>query len=207
LRDSNERGERMLSFSQVEQLQQEKQQVYVKTPLFQGLAVIDYVADIKELFPVQVILQEADHDGHRLKRVALAELFLPDSIENQDEDKPQTKEEIQPLFTGADDKTRYLVESVHEHRLYRVFRGEKYIVGPTHDNSNKSFLVYGLDHTLIGRYPRDWFRVLSIYDDEKGECNPKKPKIKVYVPEAKEETAAKSSEPIRFEQLSFELDF
>jgi hypothetical protein len=195
----------MLSLAQVEQLQQEQQPVYVRTPLFEGLAIIDYVADIKEMFPVQVVLQEPDGDGHRLKRVALAELSLPENIEVHDS---QTKKDGQPLFTGANDKTRYLVEAVHEHGPYRVFKGERYIVGPTRDNSDQTFFVYGLDHTWMGRYPREWFRILSIYDD-KGKCIPvfPKPKAKAGRPKTKKETAAKASEPVRFEQLSFELEF
>jgi hypothetical protein len=195
----------MLSFSQVEQLHKEKQQVYVKTTLFQGLAVIDYVADKKELFPVQVILQDPDEDGHRLKRVAFDELFLHENIEVQVNDIQ--KNNIQAIFMGADDKTRYLVEAVYEHGPYRVFKGERYIVGPAHDNCDQTFLVYELDHTWMGRFPREWFKVLSTYDDSKGKCIPifPKPKTKEGKSKTKEEAAAKSSELIRFEQLSFEL--
>lgn len=197
----------MLSFAQIEKLQQEKQPVYVKTPLFQGLAIIDYVADVKEMFPVQVVLQESDEDGHRLKRVALAELSLPGEVETKDY-QSQQDERQRPLFTGADDKTRYLVEVVHEYTPYRLFKGEKYIVGPTRDNCEETFLVYSLEHTWRGRFPREWFRILSVYDDSKGECIPVFSKRRTKEePKTEKETAAKTNEPERFEQLSFELEF
>ncbi|QPA33407.1 hypothetical protein [Thermaerobacillus caldiproteolyticus] len=189
----------------MEHLQQEQQPVYVRTPLFEGLAVIDYVGDIKEMFPVQVVLQEPDEDGHRLKRVVLAELYLPENIEIHGHQVQE--DDTRPLFTGTNDKTRYLVEAVHEHSPYRVFKGEKYIVGPTRDNCDQTFFVYELDHTWMGRYRREWFQILSVYDDSKSECVPTfpKPKTKANKSKTKKETAAKSSEPVRFEQLSFEL--
>lgn len=50
------------------------ERVYVESFLFSGAGVIDYIADAKEWFPIQVFLDEPADDGQRLKRVGLDEI-------------------------------------------------------------------------------------------------------------------------------------
>lgn len=102
--------------------------VYVDTPMFSGWGTIDY-EDPKEFYGIQVILDEPDQEGHRLKRVAKYEIVTP----------PMTNRDVLD-FENKD--TRFKAISIIDG--YNLRTNKAFIVGPTTRNMGTHCFYYDI---------------------------------------------------------------
>lgn len=123
------------------------QRVFVDTPLFSGVGVVNYIASSKEIYPIQVELDEPSFDGHKLKRVAANEI--------KPIEQPQRRK-------------KFLAE-VNKNRLGYII-GERYII--TEKDADGYYAVYLVkrpDHAPVGSYKSNFFKILLPFDEEVAE--------------------------------------
>lgn len=115
--------------------------IYVSTPNMEGLARIMYI-EPGSIWPVQVEFEQPDHDGHRIYRVAYAE--------------------IQP----AQDKRRYIARVSRPMRGYNL--DDIYIISKP--GNNGYFSVWHADKPHkgpIGSYITDFFEIIEPFAEIK----------------------------------------
>lgn len=117
------------------------EKVYVKTPLFEGMAIVDYIAPEKdgELFPIQVVLDQPDTNGHKVLRVNKYEITHP------------------ALTTHL---KRFLARVVESKYSYTV--GDEYVISePRADGFYSVYLTSRPDHGPVGSYVTNFFEIIK----------------------------------------------
>lgn len=118
--------------------------VYVETPLFEGMATIDYIAPAQdgELYPIQVELDNPDINGHKLFRVS-----------KHDIKKQQPKKHLQ----------KYLARVIKPNRSFTV--GEEYVISePRADGYYSVYLTNRPDHAPVGSYLTNYFEIIRPFE-------------------------------------------
>ena len=126
------------------------ERVQVKTFLFEGMATIDYIA-IGELYPIQAELDEADEEGHKIKRITVDEII-------QDVVLPKVNE--QPT-NGL-----LLAEIIKNDPGYGLYIGDQFLVGATRQNVGTHYYFYRADSLkFVGCMPVGIFRVVGLHNE------------------------------------------
>lgn len=118
--------------------------VYVETPLFEGMATIDYIAPAQdgELYPIQVELDNPDINGHKLFRVSDHEI----------KKQPVTKH-----------LQKYLARVVKPNRSFIV--GEEYVISePRADGYYSVYLTSRPDHAPVASYITNFFEIIKPFE-------------------------------------------
>jgi hypothetical protein len=127
------------------------ERVRVKTFLFEGMATIDYIT-IGELYPIQVELDEADDEGHKLKRIKADEIIKGDVLQELND---------QPI-TGMQ-----LAEIVVNDPGYGLYIGDQYMVDPTKQNAGTHYYFYQLQSLqFAGCMPVAAFKLIGSHDEQ-----------------------------------------
>lgn len=119
--------------------------VMVSTDQFDGVGSIMYIAAASDIYPVQVELDDADDDGHKVKRFAFDEVK---EQEQEQQEKPQ----------------RWLARVSWPRSGYIV--GREFIIGPAKDEPY--FNVYLKDkpnNGPVGSYIKDFFEKIEPFKE------------------------------------------
>lgn len=138
----------------------EGQRINVKTRDIEGMATILYIAP-GEFYPLQIELDGADADGHKIHRIAYREIV------KEQEPGPGV------VFAGPDDPQRYVGEVIQAYKPYNIEVGQRYILGVVtypgvwKPGAATSFYLFDPETMRhCGCMPASTFKVLKPYTGE-----------------------------------------
>lgn len=186
----------------------EGERVHIRNHVFNSMATILYIAP-GEIYPVQVELDNADSDGHKIYR------FDSQDIHREPLETSFTQE---VTFAGPNDSQRYIGEVVQNHKNYAYKKEQQFILGVVkfpgvyQGGLATSFYLYSFylyeaeSKAFRGCMPASMFKVLGPYVD--GQHVLKEPESGPNEQEADEVTVEKViiPEKVSYQQMSL-LDF
>lgn len=127
--------------------------IYVEAFLFSGHATVTYIAPAKnrEIFPIQIELDDPDENGHKVFRV----------------NKDDIKEPKMTEQSIAKETLKRYIAVVNKKRMGFIF-GERYII--SEKNKRGYYHVYLANRPNdcpIGSYCSDFFKIISPYQEQK----------------------------------------
>lgn len=139
------------------------ERIQVKTRNFEGYGTVMYIAP-GEIYPVQIEMDQADPDGHKIQRIAFHEIVSEHAAEI-------TTAAV--VFAGPDDPQQYVGQVIQEQKGYSFKNGQKLILGVVSypgtfkPGTAKNFYAYCMEsQRFMGCMPATMFQINGPYIPE-----------------------------------------
>lgn len=139
------------------------ERIHVKTRNFEGMATVMYIAP-GEIYPVQIEMDQADPDGHKIQRIAFHEIVSEHAAEVS---------AAAVVFVGPEDPQQYVGQVIQEQKGYSFKTGQKIILGVVSfpgtfkPGPSKNFYIYCAEsRKFLGCMPATMFQIIGPYIPE-----------------------------------------